>query len=467
MDEASSSIPQFCFNCIIYGWKELKDKSALKRCSKCKIAHYCSEQCQKENWHNTHKKHCKYMSKKKVLATGIHDNSACLACKEESQAGKEIVSEVCSFALPCTMFPANMRLTNLFMFDNVFDSIPLPEMTGKFHSKLDNSLAISLRILMKMKLANSIPWTVNMSRAEDLYNSLVECRFKACMLGMFAKPGSLNDDQFDMETYGGTVYLGKILKAWEDINCSISERYPRGLSVNMPWSTFEIVIGFIWISRYALGRCVADKLGVPELPDDMQISRLSHSQLNQMWANVLAVLHDGLVPLKTLHEAIIKDLPAQQCYGCKVQVEIKVVFFGQSIFSSEVPTDAVPFLLLGASGSVYSLCGKDECSAKLLAQSLSNRENRMIMLYERLRIEFGGERCDYCGLFNQEVRGYRCAGCKTKVYCGMECYRMDTVHHTLCEKGDTRKRKRGHNTRIEKGRELYVQFEEKLGLSSP
>merc|ERR1712240_872906 len=91
----------------------------------------------------------------------------------------------------------------------------------------------------------------------------------------------------------------------------------------------------------------------------------------------------------------------------------------------------------------------------------------MLQLYLRLRTEFGGELCDYCGLFNQEVRGYRCAGCKTKVYCGMECYRKDTVHHDLCEKGDMRKRKRGHKVRMEKGRELFVQVEEKLGLSAP
>merc|ERR1712142_44183 len=100
----------------------------------------------------------------------------------------------------------------------------------------------------------------------------------------------------------------------------------------------------------------------------------------------------------------------------------------------------IPFLVFGRTGSVYSLCGEVECSAKLM-QLLPNREPRMGLFYIRLRSEFRGEVCDYCGLFNQEVRGYRCAGCKTKVYCGIECYRMDTVHHTLCEKGDTRKGK--------------------------
>jgi len=459
MDEASTtSTPEFCFNCIIYGWKELKDLSALKRCSKCKLVTYCSEPCQKEHWHNTHMKHCKYMSKKKVLATGTHENSACFSCKEESQAGKETVSEACSFALPCTMSPANMRLTNLFMFDNVYGSIRLPEMTGKCHSKLDNSLSIAMRILMKMKMANSIPWTVNNSRAEDLYSSLGHVRMQVFMSDMYAKPGSLKDQFIE-----GTVNLNDTFKALEDISCSISEVYARGLSENMPWSIFEILIGLIGTSTYTIGRCVADKLGVSELPDDMQKARLSHSQLNLLWASVLTILRDGLVPLKTLHEAIINNLHVQQCYGCKVQgTEIKRVFLILPYKHFEVLT--IPFLVFGRTGSVYSLCGKFECSAKFV-QLCPNREPRMVLFYERLRSEFRGEVCDYCGLFNQEVRGYKCAGCKTKVYCGMECYRMDTVHHTLCEKGDSRKRKRGHDIRMEKGREIYVRCEKKLPAS--
>merc|ERR1712142_303880 len=99
-----------------------------------------------------------------------------------------------------------------------------------------------------------------------------------------------------------------VFKAYKDIICSISEVNLRGLSENIPWSTFEILLSLINTSTNTISRCVADKLGVPELPEDIQKARLSHSQLNKMWENVLAVLRDGMVPLKTLHEAIIKNL---------------------------------------------------------------------------------------------------------------------------------------------------------------
>ena len=42
-----------CTNCLKQTCKK------LSRCSRCKIAHYCSKECQKDHWKNGHKKQCK------------------------------------------------------------------------------------------------------------------------------------------------------------------------------------------------------------------------------------------------------------------------------------------------------------------------------------------------------------------------------------------------------------------------
>lgn len=223
-------------------------------------------------------------------------------------------------------------------------------------------------------------------------SDMLECSYacQACCLSRVHK------DQFDNEEmHAETVHLGliEIFNAFEDIHCSTSEVYLRGLPENMPWSTFEILIAFIGTSICEIGRCVADKLGVPELPDDMKNARLSHSQLNQIWASLLASLRDGLVPLEALHEAICKNL---LCYGCKVPVtQIRRVFLRLPYKHFEALT--VPYLVLGRSGSVYSVCGEVECSAKV-TQLLPIREPGMMLLYKRLTDEFRGELCDYCGL---------------------------------------------------------------------
>ena len=88
-------------------------------------------------------------------------------------------------------------------------------------------------------------------------------------------------------------------------------------------------------------------------------------------------------------------------------------------------------------------------------------------LYAEFRIQYKRERCDYCGWFNQEVRGYRCEGCKTKVYCGVECYNEDKVHQKLCKsgKGEKRKRKRVNEKRLEKGKNEYEKMLNDLDIS--
>ena len=78
---------------------------------------------------------------------------------------------------------------------------------------------------------------------------------------------------------------------------------------------------------------------------------------------------------------------------------------------------------------------------------------RLLKFYARLLGEYVGEECDYCGGFNQEMRSHRCSGCRTKVYCGVECLNKDEVHLTLCKEGVVkRKMKPSSGSRREKGR---------------
>jgi len=59
---------------------------------------YCGEDCQQEHWLKVHKKHCKYLVVKKVLAMSEHDEVTCLLCRigADPTSPKDRV-------LPCTM----------------------------------------------------------------------------------------------------------------------------------------------------------------------------------------------------------------------------------------------------------------------------------------------------------------------------------------------------------------------------
>merc|ERR1712025_400408 len=115
--------------------------------------------------------------------------------------------------------------------------------------------------------------------------------------------------------------------------------------------------------------------------------------------------------------------------------------------------------LLFCAGIPYTVCGMSNCNMAVagffsyLAKALVEMNNT----FDKLSVEYRGDLCDYCGGFNQQtMKGFRCAGCKTKVYCGMDCYRKDTVHHNLCQKGEKRKKKKGAKRRRELARACYL-----------
>ena len=68
-------------------------------------------------------------------------------------------------------------------------------------------------------------------------------------------------------------------------------------------------------------------------------------------------------------------------------------------------------------------------------------------------------------MLNHKAKGLRCAGCLTKLYCGVECQVKDTYHlETKCERGEKRKKKRSDATRKEEGVEWVRERLAKIGL---
>ena len=53
-----------CANCHVFGWVQT-DPAELRKCGKCKVLKYCSQECQAEHWKLVHKGHCKLLAKAK------------------------------------------------------------------------------------------------------------------------------------------------------------------------------------------------------------------------------------------------------------------------------------------------------------------------------------------------------------------------------------------------------------------
>merc|ERR1719318_1408203 len=86
----------------------------------------------------------------------MHDEATCLVCKDECEADKMTMTS--NPVLPCTMSNANFILMMSIPISIGVPAIPLAEMTGTYHSKQDHTVAIMMRVLVKMKMMKHIIW---------------------------------------------------------------------------------------------------------------------------------------------------------------------------------------------------------------------------------------------------------------------------------------------------------------------
>jgi len=432
-----------CVNCKVYGWKQPADTSDLKRCSSCKVVWYCGEQCQKEHWQKTHKNHCKYLAGRKVLPKSKHDEATCLVCQEEMEAKAcSGCCWQCNPVLPCTLSVGNNLLsTNHCETIGQFSHIPLAEMTGQFHSKVEATLATMMRIMLKMKMTRHAMWNVEKETSDQLYQMLSELRvlFRKFSV-VVGGPDGVQGDSF---------LCPELFEAMDKINLTIRDVDYHNDSQYMPWDTLKVLASFLLGAQEIIGRTAADLLGVPDLSETAQNMRVTVPKFFRLWENVLKLLSRNLVPISQLVEVLCDGNTTQECFGCSVQVSVEnlvVNYFGELSAPPNTPILLFNYILLATS------CGRRDCFNSAVTAKLKKTIDPIFVVYIQFSELYRNDICDYCGGFNKEVRGFRCAGCKTKLYCGMGCYEKDTVHHTLCEKGDGRKKKKGTDRRREEGK---------------
>lgn len=427
-----------CINCLIFEWKQ-PQQADLKRCTGCRMVWYCSKECQKEHWINNHKELCKNLSKKKVFLNSVHDEDTCNVCRNVSSISVSDMTNPSNPVLPCIMTNSSIRL----MMPRNKPMAEMAEIAGQFNTKVEATITIIMRILVKMKLTNNILWQhLWTSRFVDAwYNNLWDAR--NCVQWYSSqrkKPGPLQgqlvmDMTSDIDIYNTMAEIDE-MRQLLPIETNPSEF--------KPWDTIKLLTTFLREGTYNIGRFVADCLGLEGLPQEIERARLTFDKFNKVWENLLNLLSLRLVPFTTLVvEGLCYGNPVQQCYMCQKDIIVKDAVI--------VMND--PFLLRSAQILIfgqdlaYCLCSSKNCRERWSAYST---EMILYKKYANLFADYGAEICDYCGSLNHEVRGHRCAGCKTKIYCGVECQAKDTVHRMFCEKKGKRKTKRRQNIRRER-----------------
>ena len=222
-----------------------------------------------------------------------------------------------------------------------------------------------------------------------------------------------------------------------------------------PWDTLMILAGFLKMYHIEPNRHVSEHIGLPYMTEDVQRMRVTSSQYQEMWQQILDTLSGGLVKYSSLVEVLCGGEQTQVCYGCSRKVNVSEVIRTEQLTGTEVVEDEKPFLMFGLVRA--SFCGKAVCS---------NRRKEILvtyvkfgMLYARMFCESILYTCGYCAMpGGGGSKGHRCSKCLTKVYCGDECRNKDWgVHKLVCKEGEVkRKRKGGQQERKNDGMDWYV-----------
>jgi len=456
---------KYCANCYVFDWIQ-PNEDVLKRCTGCRVLWYCDDKCQKEHWHNTHKRQCKYMSNKKVLRNAKHEETSCLLCKEEAHVGKVEMSKQGNPTLPCTMSRANKELMDI---DGSFsEGLPyavLAEMTGLYHTKVEAIIVTFMRILVKMKMTKHSLWQVPQTAVDagKLYKMLWEERIEHLKDSLtFKKPGPL-EGQLAFDINGPRLYsvngifdkmvaIGAIRLQLKSMGIIDAEELS---SVFQPWGTLNVLLALLVIGNKSLGMYAADCVGLVGLPEEIGKVRTTAIQFNKMRNNAVSLLSGGLVPFTSiLINGLCDGISLQQCYVCRKKVTARRA----ALFVSKFPGD--PVLVLEEL-ITYTLCGRDTCLKDSFAFPQGKDlfvagKKELYDVYTTLCGEHVKELCDYCGKPNNKFKGSRCSGCLTKLYCGVECQMKDTYHlQTKCDKGEQRKKKRSGANRKKDGRKIH------------
>jgi len=467
----------YCANCFVFDWKQ-PDKDLLKRCSGCREVWYCDNLCQKEHWHNTHKKQCKYIQNKKVLRNAKHEESTCLMCKEEASVGRKEMSKQSNPTLPCTMSSANKKLMNIN--EPLCEELPyaaLAEMTGRFHTKLEAIIVTFMRILVKMKMTKHMLWQVPQTAviADNMYMILWMGRISHLKLALTSKkPGPL-EGQLAFDTIGSKRQQGTVKKAdlkglrllLQSMGMIAVEDFAGIVgflasldfiaveelsSAFKPWETLKVLMSLLRAGQSSFEMTAADCVGVVGLPEGFGRFRTTAAKFNKMRDNVVSLLSKGLVSYTSLVvDGLCNGNSVQQCLVCREDISVRVA---ATEGRESVHPPGNPVIVLGHLVT-YTLCGSETCLVFDMEEAFVAAIKELSEGYITLSGEHVKEICDYCGRLNHKARGLRCAGCLTKLYCGVECQVKDTYHlEVKCEKGDKRKKKRSDESRKKEGREI-------------
>jgi len=386
-------ISPFCANCTLYGWKEPKPAS-LKLCQSCKVVHYCSRECQEENWKLVHKDHCKKL----------------LLAKEEERAGKD------TSRLPVCLFSHH----------------PFPK-SGDPEDITETLVILIQKILIKMQSTDHPAFAKLPGEMKDL-----EIRMKAnrSQIWFMRKLG------LKVGTNSGLDDCSNLFNKTRKMNI-------QGKDALDLWSTLHLV----WLrldDHLTLIRVNSLKEPMRSVPEKAWEGQVSEAGLfaTRVQELIQAFNDSGnqFPTFQHLLKVFCGGSLVQRCSFCNIRVTVKAVC-GEAADGGGDHYQWLPLVVVKPHLPVLFSCAGYSCQYKLADRTMAHEYWRLAV--QATGNKLAGNACHFC--FKLPEEAHRCGKCLTKHYCSKECQAKDweEKHRKLCRVGaDENKVKGGLKVRL-------------------
>ena len=451
-----------CWNCPSYGWidpmSEIKSVSPLLVCKSCKVAMYCSKECQKEHWKKVHKKHCKYLSGQEPSPILSHGSGAdCRKCKSmKDRLG----------VFPCHIQQSFSGPLREWMLPDVRQCVQLGELTGHFVSKLDKNISILQQIFAVFQ-------EISKDQISDPYIFVCLARSLTSLRVVVWYQSLLSKTEEDIDKN----VEGNLWRMRVDILFPLITSVVRCQKFVVPiirsvcdklWESFIFFLN-IFLQATSFYKTMFDLQYIHS--ESFELSKETRELRDQVfgskfltiWETLLEAANDKMIPMEELLE-IYCDGPLQRTCGiCSTDIKVSS-FYPYGIMGSEMygtkedPDDILrdeladflrlfekwrPFISFCQ--KQYFSCAQPSCQEKT-DMAVIRSKHLTVATGQQLIERFVLNRCDSC--YKVTEGAHRCSNCKMKLYCSEVCQNNDWAVHKICcedlKKSDDKRKKKKH-----------------------
>jgi len=450
-----------CHNCKRKRRDEISEKTDERkeflRCSGCHLLTYCDKHCQTEHWQKVHKRHCKFLSGRKLLNNSMHMEDTCTLCIDEKNA---TVGEILDIKSPKTRCHIKLMVKTMkevqgsgFGFHREGKTckcsldfpcelpLPLGEVCGKYIDKgLDGMLAHALKIVGAMG-TKDIWKDSNDNGAKKgtlirLWRNLIA--FRSGLWGSVLVAGVsksrdekvakkyLTDPVKELKVYYGTgnAWWKALMFAHDNI-----------IHMNEELNSDIMDTNSIRNSMYKNFKLIQD-YNQSQSRNQEYVDRNNLWPKFQLWPSLAGASLVILLPEGTRCHACNSALSGQVIVT-EDEVVVKVSN-NEVILTDGEGVRSRPMLMsrLGEHGELVACCSVPRCfrecfykDVKLSSQA--DEEKSKEILEETKAFLVQSRDCDVC--LKRSLSSHRCSKCYAAQYCSTQCQGEDLkFHKTVC-----------------------------------